>query len=58
MSNIIYLKDILLAKAPMKKKGRPKLKPFYQDVPVKTTLQSSLVERKKNKDKQKRGEGI
>lgn len=47
MSNIIYLKDILLAKAPKKKSsGRPKLKPFNKDVSPKSLLKSSLVERK------------
>ncbi|MBQ7673999.1 MAG: hypothetical protein IJT36_05690 [Alphaproteobacteria bacterium] len=54
MSNIIYLKDILLAKAP-KKKGRPKLKPFNQGATIKSLLKSSLVERKINKDEQQRG---
>jgi hypothetical protein len=52
MSEIIYLKDILLAKISAKKKkkstvGRPKLKPFkYERV-----MKSSLVERTKKEDR-------
>ncbi|MDR2794308.1 MAG: hypothetical protein LBB12_00850 [Holosporaceae bacterium] len=50
MSEIIYLKDILLATAKKKdkksKSGRPKLKPFKYD----KKLKSSLVEKNKNKD--------
>jgi hypothetical protein len=52
MSEIIYLKDILLAKVCAKKRkkatttGRPKLRPFKYEKPMK----SSLVERKKKED--------
>lgn len=50
MSKIIYMKDILLTKAPEKKKkkrvGRPKLKPFQKDEvkEFRPTLKSSLIE--------------
>lgn len=56
MSKIIYLKDILLAKAPKKKhSGRPKLKPFNVDAKAnRPTLKSSLVE-KNRKDEQRHG---
>ncbi|MDR2067750.1 MAG: hypothetical protein LBP41_02050 [Holosporaceae bacterium] len=52
MSEIIYLKDVLLAKICAKKgrrttTGRPKLKPFKYEKPMK----SSLVERKKKDGK-------
>lgn len=53
MSKIIYLKDILLAKAEKNNKktiGRPKLKPFKHDL----RLKSSLVEKKRKKDEQQR----
>ncbi|MDR1560850.1 MAG: hypothetical protein LBS23_00645 [Holosporaceae bacterium] len=51
MSEIIYLKDVLLAKTDKNKEkktaiGRPKLKPFKYD----RTMKSSLVERKKKED--------
>ena len=57
MSKIIYLKDILLAKAQKKRpSGRPKLKPFNQDAASSTkhVLKSSLVERN-SKDGQRHG---
>lgn len=53
MSKIIYLKDILLAKAEKNNKktiGRPKLKPFKHDL----RLKSSLVEKKRKEDEQQR----
>ncbi|MDR2682178.1 MAG: hypothetical protein LBB29_04000 [Holosporaceae bacterium] len=54
MSEIIYLKDILLVKAKEKNKkaksGRPKLKPFKYDRKIK----SSLVEKNKKKDEKHR----
>jgi hypothetical protein len=53
MSKIIYLKDILLAKADKKNKkivGRPKLKPFKHE----STLKSSLIEKKTEDGKQSR----
>lgn len=53
MSKIIYLKDILLAKAEKNNKktaGRPKLKPFKHD----SSLKSSLVEKKRKEDEQQR----
>jgi hypothetical protein len=51
MSEIIYLKDILLAKVCAKKRkkaapGRPKLRPFKYE----KSMKSSLVERKKKED--------
>ena len=54
MSNIVYLKDILLEKSNKKnnKSGkRPKLKPFKHDIPLK----SSLIEKNKKKDEKQRG---
>ena len=54
MAEIIYLKDILLAKAKevskviKKATGRPRLKPFRAD---KLLLRSSLVEKKKEDPK-------
>lgn len=51
MSEIIYLKDILLATAKKKKSksGRPKLKPFKYDKKSK----SSMAERNKKKGEKK-----
>ncbi|MDR2107520.1 MAG: hypothetical protein LBO73_03300 [Holosporaceae bacterium] len=52
MSEIIYLKDILLAKSSTKKKkrttvGRPKLKPFkYERI-----MKSFLIEKEKKEDR-------
>ncbi|MDR3187501.1 MAG: hypothetical protein LBT63_03705 [Holosporaceae bacterium] len=52
MSEIIYLKDILLARVCSQRRkkrtssGRPKLKPFRYE----RTMKSSLVERKKKED--------
>lgn len=58
MSKIIYLKDILLEKAPKKKhSGRPKLKPFNQDAAIKPALKSSLVERNCKDEQRSRGRG-
>ena len=53
MSKIIYLKDILLARAEKNNKktiGRPKLKPFKHE----SRLKSSLIEKKKKEDEQQR----
>ena len=53
MSDIIYLKDILIEKDSKKKRaGRQKLKPFNQKIASRSRFKSSLAERAKTKDRQ------